>query len=125
MWEHSVPSMVVRSSSECGPFLSYNSSVRHILGGGAPPTSVGLQITTLGCRSYITLSFSAYCCLTMKLADGLTPVGEVSPQALKILIISGAFFTMALTAIAFRIWARKIKGHGLSWNDYAMLAAMV
>ena len=50
---------------------------------------------------------------------------DISPRALKLLVISASCFALASGAVTLRLWARRIKGCHLSFNDYAILAAWV
>ena len=52
-------------------------------------------------------------------------VREISPRALKLLAISASCFALASGAVTLRLWARRIKGCHLCFNDYAILAAWV
>lgn len=52
-------------------------------------------------------------------------VREVSPRAIKIIILCVIFLALATTAVGLRIWARRIKGSLLCLNDYTILAALV
>ncbi len=61
----------------------------------------------------------------MERASFVENVGQVSPRAIKNIVLCVTFLVLAATAIALRIWARKIKGSFLCFNDYAILAALV
>lgn len=50
---------------------------------------------------------------------------KISPHAYIIILICAAFLLLAILAVAFRVWARKLKGLPLSVNDYAIFAALV
>ena len=56
---------------------------------------------------------------TEKIARGL------SPGARKLLVVAVICFVLAAVTVTLRLWARKIKGHRLCFNDYAILAALV
>ena len=58
-------------------------------------------------------------------ARSLENVLTISPRAIKIIVVAVVFLTLGLFSVALRIWARKIKGQALMFNDYAMLAALV
>jgi len=50
---------------------------------------------------------------------------EVSPRAIKNIILGIIFLVLATTSVILRIWARRIKGSSLCFNDFAILAALV
>ena len=52
-------------------------------------------------------------------------VRDISPRAIKLLVISASCFALASGAVALRLLARRIKGCHLCFNDYAILAAWV
>lgn len=50
---------------------------------------------------------------------------DISPRALKLLVIGAGCCALAFGAVSLRLWARRIKGCRLCFNDYAILAAWV
>ena len=58
-------------------------------------------------------------------ASTIANVRDISPRALKLLVVSASCFALASGAVALRLWARRIKGCCLCFNDYAILAAWV
>ena len=52
-------------------------------------------------------------------------IRSVRYGALKLLVVGLSSFTLASVTIALRLWARRIKGHCLRFNDYAVLVALV
>lgn len=61
----------------------------------------------------------------MERAIPVENVSEVSPRAIKNIVICIIFLVLATAAVILRIWARRIKGSSLCFNDYAVLAALV
>lgn len=58
-------------------------------------------------------------------ASTIANVRDISPRALKLLVVSASCFALASGAVALRLWTRRIKGCCLCFNDYAILAAWV
>ena len=52
-------------------------------------------------------------------------VRSVRYGALKLLVVGLSSFTLASVTVALRLWARRIKGHCLRFDDYAVLVALV
>ena len=52
-------------------------------------------------------------------------IGDVSPRAIRIIIIGITFLVLAAIAVGLRLWARRIRNTSLSFNDYAIMAALV
>ena len=63
--------------------------------------------------------------LEMHAASTEENVRSVRSGALKLLVVGLSSFTLASVIIALRLWARRIKGHCLRFNDYAVLVALV
>ena len=63
--------------------------------------------------------------LAMDHALSVKDTSAVSPRATKIVVVGSVLFALGATSVALRIWARRIKGCSLRWNDYAMLLALV
>ena len=61
----------------------------------------------------------------MNEAPTIPNVRDISPRALKLLVVSASCFALASGAATLRLWARRIKGCRLCFNDYAILAAWV
>ena len=61
----------------------------------------------------------------MNEASTTQDVRDISPRALKLLVVSASCFALASGAVTLRLWARRIKGCHLCFNDYAILAAWV
>lgn len=61
----------------------------------------------------------------MERASFVEDVRGISPRAIKNVVLCVTFLLLAATAIALRIWARRIKGSVLCFNDYVILAALV
>lgn len=52
-------------------------------------------------------------------------VHQVSPRAVKNIVLCVIFLVLAISAVSLRVWARRIKGSSLYCNDYAILAGLV
>ena len=61
----------------------------------------------------------------MNEASTTQDVRDISPRALKLLVISASCFALASGAVTLRLWARRTKGCHLCFNDYTILAAWV
>ncbi len=61
----------------------------------------------------------------MEHASLVENVREISPRAIKNVVLCIAFLVLAATAVALRIWARRIKSSLSCFNDHAILAALV
>lgn len=53
----------------------------------------------------------------------LIPAGDSLGVAIIAIGATGGF--LATTAVVFRVWARKIQGIALGWNDYTCILALV
>lgn len=61
----------------------------------------------------------------MEHATVVEDVRQVSPRAVKNVVLCVVFLMFAISAVSLRVWARRIKGSSLYWNDYAILAGLV
>ena len=49
----------------------------------------------------------------------------VNSAAIKAIVISAIFLVLAFVSVGLRIWARKLKNCAWSWNDHAIVIALV
>ncbi|PWY92295.1 hypothetical protein BO70DRAFT_7042 [Aspergillus heteromorphus CBS 117.55] len=56
---------------------------------------------------------------------GLTPTGKYNKRQLQIVIINSLLIVLSVTAVLFRVWARKLQGLNLFIEDYLSFVALV
>lgn len=61
----------------------------------------------------------------MEHATVVEDVRQVSPRAVKNIVLCVIFLLFAASAVFLRVWARRLKGSSLYCNDYAVIAGLV